>query len=315
MGSRHARTVHELPGVDLVGVADLVAERVESFSQEFGVPGYTDYRHMLDDLSLDAVTVATTDQFHREPCEEAASRGLDIFCEKPLATTLEDGEAIVASALAHDVKLMVGHTLRYDPRYKAIHRAASSGELGDIVHCYARRNATVWSGRRLGGRAETVVFQGVHDIDALLWIVGAPIVRVYAESVSKVLTDLGVADAILATLRFANGVIALMEQSWALPSGVPSLLDAQLEVIGSEGVAYIDLRSPSLSLLTGGKYSQPDVILGLPEAYYLRDEHERFLAFVEGKAPPQVSGQESLTALRVALAILSSVDRGMPVEL
>ena len=70
-------------------------------------------RIQLDDLALDAVTVAVTDQLHREPCEEAASRGLDIFLEKPIATTLEDAEAIIEAADRASVKLMVCHTLRY----------------------------------------------------------------------------------------------------------------------------------------------------------------------------------------------------------
>jgi predicted dehydrogenase len=315
MGARHARTCKELRNIELVAVADVKAEVARAIGEELGIPSYTDYREMLDVVTLDAVTVAVTDPFHREPCEEAAARGLHIFLEKPIATTLEDARAIIDATAGADVKLMVGHTLRYDPRYKAIRRAAQDGELGDIVHVYARRNATVRSGRRLEGRTETIIFQGVHDIDALIWILGAPVTRVYAEATSKVLTDLGIADAMLATLRFANGAVALLEQSWALPADAPTLLDAQLEVVGSKGVAYIDFRAPSFALFTGGRYTQPDPILGLPEAYYLRDEHERFLDFVAGRAPPKVGGEEALAALRVAHAILQSINETRPIEI
>ena len=315
MGARHAKVCHDMRGVDLVAVADLKPEVAERIGQELAVPAYADYREMLDAVPVDAVTVAVTDQFHREPCEVAAARGLHIFLEKPIATTLEDGRAIIDAAKKANVKLMVGHTLRYDPRYKAIHRAVERGDLGEIIHVYARRNATVRSGRRLEGRAEPMIFQGVHDIDALTWILQTPVTRVYAESVTKVLTDLGVADATVATLRFANGAVALLEQSWALPENAPTLLDAQLEVVGSKGAAYIDFRAPSFALFTGGRYTQPDPILGLPEAYYLRDEHERFLDFVEGKAPPKVGGEEALRALQVAHAILRSASEARPVDI
>ncbi len=315
MGARHAQICHNLTRVDLVAVADIKPGLSQRIGQELDVTAYTDYREMLDDVDVDAVTIAVTDQFHREPCEVSAERGLHIFLEKPIATTMEDARAILDAAERGGVKLMVGHTLRYDPRYKAIRQAARAGQLGDIIHAYARRNATVRSGRRLEGRAEAMVFQGVHDIDALTWILGAPITRVYAESASKVLRDLGVADVTVATLRFANGAVALLEQSWALPAEAPTLLDAQLEVVGSKGAAYIDFRAPSFALITDGQYTQPDAILGLPEAYYLRDEHEHFLDYVAGEAPPKVGGEEALQALKVAHATLQSAAEARPVEI
>ena len=315
MGARHAQVCHELRGIELMGVADIKPDVAEHVADQFGVPGYTDYRKMLEELTLDAVVIATSDQFHRAPCEMAAAKGLDIFLEKPIAMTLADGQAIIDVAHCYNVRLMVGHTLRYDPRYIAVQQAAAAGKFGDIIHLYARRNATVRSGRRLEGRVDAVMFQGVHDLDALHWITGAKITRVSAESVSKVLTDLNIPDATVATLRFSNGAIALMEQSWALPVGVPALLDAQLEVVGTKGAAYIDFHQPSLSLFTAGAWSQPDVILALPGAHYLKDEYEQFLAFVAGTAEPKVSGEDALEALRVALAIVESAKTGKPVEL
>jgi UDP-N-acetylglucosamine 3-dehydrogenase len=315
MGARHAQVCHELRGIELVGVADIKPEVVKRTSEQFGVPGFTDFQELLTKIALDAVVVATSDQFHREPCESAAARGIHLFLEKPIAMNLADGQAIIDAARKHEVKLMVGHTLRYDPRYIAVQQAAAAGKFGDIIHLYARRNATVRSGRRLEGRADAVMFQGVHDLDALHWITGAKVTRVSAESVSKVLTDLKIPDATIATLRFSNGAIALMEQSWALPIGVPSLLDAQLEVVGSQGAAYIDFHQPSLSLFTDGVWSQPDVILALPGAHYLKDEYEQFLAFIVGKAEPKVSGEDALAALRVALAIVESAKSGKPVDL
>ncbi|MEW5717327.1 MAG: Gfo/Idh/MocA family oxidoreductase [Chloroflexota bacterium] len=315
MGMRHAQVCHEMRGVELVGVADIKPDVVARASEQFGVPGFADYKEMLEKIALDAVVVATSDQFHRAPCELAAARGIYIFLEKPIAMNLADGQAIIDAARQHNVKLMVGHTLRYDPRYIAVQQAAADGKFGDIIHLYARRNATVRSSRRLEGRADAVMFQGVHDIDAFHWITGAKVTRVSAESVSKVLADLKIPDATIATLRFSNGAIALMEQSWALPIGVPALLDAQLEVVGSKGAAYIDFHQPSLALFTDGVWSQPDVILALPGAHYLKDEYEQFLAFVAGEAEPKVSGEDALEALRVALAIVESAKSGKPVDL
>jgi predicted dehydrogenase len=315
MGSRHAQVCSELQDVELIGVADIKGDAVQRVSEQLKVPGYTDYKVLLDQPGLEAVVVATSDQFHREPCERAASRGLHILLEKPIATTLEDGEAILKAVAESGVKLMVGHTLRFDPRYIAVQQAAASGKLGDIIHVYARRNATVWSGRRIEGRAEVVVFHGVHDIDFLHWMTGATVTTVYAESVSKALTELGVADTIMATLRFSTGAIGLLEQSWGLPYGLPSLLDAQLEVVGTEGAAYIDMRASSISMFTDGNYTQPDVILFGPVTHLLRDEYECFLAYLAGQSKPGASGKEALEALYVAEAITRSAETGKPIQL
>lgn len=312
-GSRHALVSSKHPSYDLVGVADLKQETVDKVSRQLDVPGYTDYRQMIEESNLDAVIVATSDQYHTEPCEFAASRGLHIFLEKPIANTLENARSIIESARNNKVKLMVGHTLRYDPRYLAIQAAVKEGKLGDLIHVYARRNATIASGRRLEGRVEAAIFQGVHDIDFCRWLTGSEITKVYAESVSRILKDLNVSDTVMATMRFANGTIGLLEQSWGLPVGMPTLVDAELEVVGTEGAAYLDLRSQSISLVTSGKLSQPDIIYGLPDQHFLADEHEWFVSCLMDEVEPKISGEEAYEALRVADAIVRSSRTSVPV--
>lgn len=315
MGKNHVRVCKAMPEVELLGVADIRAETVKEISEQYALPGFTDYRELLELPGLQAVVVATSDQFHREPCEQAAAKGLAIFLEKPIATTVEDGQAILEAVNRHKVKMMVGHTLRYDPRYIAVKQAAESGKFGEFVHLFARRNATTWSGKRVQGRAEVVVFQGVHDIDFFHWLTGAKITRVTAEAVTKNMAELGVADTIMATMRFSNGAIAVLEQSWGLPYGLPWMLDAQLEVVGTQGAMYIDTRAPSVAMFFEGKYSQPEVILGLPGAHYLQDEYQWFLAYLAGEKEASATGEEALEALRVAQAIVESAKTGQPVLL
>ena len=77
--------------------------------------------------------------------------------------------------------------------------------------------------------ASVTVFQGVHDFDAIRWITGADVQRVYAVAASKALTDLGVADTVMVSLQMTDGSVAQVEQSWAVPFGVPAMLDARME--------------------------------------------------------------------------------------
>ncbi|MGI6251468.1 MAG: Gfo/Idh/MocA family protein [Anaerolineaceae bacterium] len=312
-GARHAEVCAKHPGFELLGVSDLQPETLRNCSEKLNVPGFLDYREMLDLPGLDAVTIATSDQFHVEPCYHAAQKGLDIFLEKPIADTSENARKIIQHTRTYNVKLMVGHTLRYDPRYLAVKQAQTDGNLGELIHVYARRNATVASGRRLKGRVDAMIFQGVHDLDYLEWLVGSKIEKVYAESTSKILNDLNVNDTTMSTLRFENGVIGLLEQSWALPAGMPSALDVELEVVGTQGSAYLDLRSQSISFFHGGRLTQPDLIYGLPDQHFLIEEYNHFEKHLSGLEDARISGEEALRALIVAEAIMESAKLGQPV--
>lgn len=314
-GSRHASVCASHPNFRLVGVADVKQELVDKYSKELGVPGFTDYRKLLELPDIQAVTIATSDQFHHGPCQDAAEKRLSIFLEKPIADTSAHAREIIKNAHAHDVKLMVGHTLRYDPRYIAIRQAFLDGKLGELIHVFARRNATVLSGRRLQGRVDAMIFQGVHDIDFLQWLTGSKVIRVYAEATSNILKDLKVNDTTMSTLRFENGAIGLLEQSWALPAEMPTALDVELEVVGTKGSAYLDLRSQSISIVSGGKLSQPDLIYGLPDQHFLIDEYTHLAKYLSGKAEARVSGEEALSALEVAEAVMRSAQSGSPVTL
>jgi predicted dehydrogenase len=315
MGERHARVAAALPHTQLVAVVDVNPVRVAEISAAHGVPGYTDYRDMLAKEELDAVAVATADQFHKAPTVDALRMGLAVFLEKPVASTLADAEAIQVAARETGGKVMVGHTLRYDSRYGAVAQAAKEGKIGDVIHIYARRNATTWSGRRIGGRASVTVFQGVHDFDVIRWITGAEVVRAYGVAASKALTDLGVADTVMATLELSNGGIAQVEQSWGVPYGVPSMLDARMEVVGTKGAAYIDMTPQCLSLFTDGKFTQPDTIYSGAGLHILKDMYAQFLAYVEGTGEAVATLEDGIAALKIALAVDESVKTGRPVDL
>lgn len=314
MGERHARAISQLSPLALAAVVDTDLATAERVGAALGAPAYQSYAVMLDRERPDAVTVATADPYHREPTVEALRRGLPVFLEKPVAHSLEDAEVIVAAARETDGKVMVGHTLRYDARYRAVARAAHDGQLGDIIHLYARRNATTWSGRRIGGRTSVTVFQGVHDFDVIRWVTGAEVTRVYAASASKALTELGVADTVMATLHLSNGAVAVVEQSWAVPYGVPAMLDARLEVVGTAGAAYVDMTPQGLSLFTDGRFSQPDTIYADPGLAMLKDAYQTFVAFVQGQGEPVASLADGVAALRIALAVDESARLRQPVD-
>src|SRR5262249_27391407 len=208
MGERHARIYAGMPDVELVAVCDVREAAVEDLAARTGAVAYADFRTLLRRDDLDAVSVCTPDALHREPCELAARAGRHVLVEKPIATTLADADAIVETATRTGATLLVGHCLRFDPRYDQARQAVERGELGLLQTIYTRRANTVAAQDRLAGRCTLPLFLGVHDYDVMRWLTGSDVERVTAESKWGLLREQGfpVEDANCALLRFRSGV-------------------------------------------------------------------------------------------------------------
>jgi len=319
MGELHARILSQMPTSELVAVVDINPERADIISRDLGVEGYNDYRKLLERDDIQAVSICTPDQIHLEPAVAAAEAGKHILIEKPLATSSQDAQAIIEAAKKAEVKLMVGHVLRFDPRYVRARDIVQNGELGDIVHIVARRNNLISNGRRIGGRTSVLFYLGVHDIDIMRWCIASEITKVYAESCSKALTDLGVEDTVLTTMRFQNGAIANLEVSWIMPDWSISTLDARLEIVGTEGSIFVHIRDQGLQIFTKDLQRFLDTTY-LPPVHneivgILRDEIAHFVKCVLEDREPLISGEEGKKAVEVVEAMTTSLRTGMPVEL
>jgi len=317
MGEPYVQVLSRLPNVRLVAVCDVAHGLAERVSKEAGVPGYTDFRQMLEvEKDIQAVCVCTSDQAHREPCVMAAEMGKHILVEKPLALTLEDGEAIIQAARAAKVKLMVGQILRFDPRYIGAWQAVKEGRIGEPVHAFARRNNILLSGQRIQGRTSVLFFLGVHDIDFLLWCLNDRPTTVYAAASRKVLTNLGVDDSIFTVIHFEKGTVACVEASWVLPNNSLATLDARLEIVGTKGAVYVDIHGQGLTVVEEGRLDRPDTMYG-PVIHgqitgILKDEIEHFVTCVLEDREPLITGEMALRAVRVIVAAHRSLETGQP---
>src|SRR5512147_2688207 len=114
MGRNHARVYSEMPGVELVGVADSDPQLAQSVGRRYGAPSYTDYCQMLDEQRPDAITIAVPTIRHREVALSAIEHGSSVLIEKPIAFSVEEGRAIIEAANRAGVQLMIGHIERFN---------------------------------------------------------------------------------------------------------------------------------------------------------------------------------------------------------
>ncbi len=318
-GSLHARVYAELESVDLVAVADIQTERTQPFVSQYGANAYTDYEELLEKEDLDMVSVCTSDELHIAPVLAAASAGKHILVEKPLAINVPDCDVMIQAAESAGVKLMVGQILRFDPRYYTARKAIADGQIGSPAHLFARRNNPIGSAMRLGKHTSVLFFLGIHDIDFMNWCVDSKVERVYAESVSRVLQDMDMADSYLALIKYHDGTIASLEVSWILPQSFSGRLDAQFEAVGTEGTLHVDGSGQAVTIHLADGSTCPDTMYA-PEMRgrftgILRDEISHFVECVQQNKTPAVTGQDGKAAVEIACAIAESVEKQQPVYL
>ena len=321
MGMLHARAFSQLPDARVIAVSDpALKERPRLPGQEEPLELYHDHAKLLARDDIQAVVIASPETLHRQAVVDAARAGKHVLLEKPIATTLEDADAIIAEADRRKVKLMMAHLLRYDVRYAQIKAAVDQGVIGKPMVCYARRNAHVAEARRLGGRVEVEEYISVHDIDQLFWYFGDRVVKVSAEiAEGPVKRELGVHDFIWITLRFAGGGLGVVETGWGLsaemakwrkPSTWGGFGDVCLELIGEKGSLYLDYRPMSLVGIDDEGWKFPDT-LHWPQLHGevvgdVLDEDRYFMHVLAGRRSIISTGEDGRNALEVVLAAMRS---------
>ena len=319
MGTYHAQVYQKLPQAELAAICEYDDEKRAAAEKEFNCKGYKDYKELLEDPEIEAVSIVLPDNMHREAVEIAVKNNKHILLEKPLAKELEDGKVMYELTKDYDKVFSVGFLLRYDPRFAMIKQRLDEGELGDIIHIYCRRNSPIIGPRRYIGASDLSMHVMIHDIDYINWYMGCEPVKVFAKSRSVLLKENGMNDVIYAIVTYENGAIACMEACWVLPETSPTIIDDKLELVGTKGVAYVDSCDNGVRFVTDKKVQYPDT----RHWYYVNGElcgdlAEEIMAFINNVASGTksiITPKEAYDSLRVVDAIERSIAEEREVEL
>jgi predicted dehydrogenase len=318
MGGVHARNLAGSPEAEVTWVVDLDLPRAEALVADIGGTATASLDEAFSADNVDAVLVALPTAVHRLGVETAAKYGKHVFCEKPIARTGADADAMVKACEAAGVTFMVGHVVRFFSEYMRIKEILDAGTLGQIGMVRASRlvspvmERSPWFAdvEKSGGVVLDVM---IHEIDTLRWFFG-DVERVFAHGLS--FTEWHTKrDYSVASLRFRNGVIAHLEASWA-----HSNFRTSIEISGQHGLlrhASEDSATVTFEPTTGIDYEK-----GMrPGRAYLRPTVEpphlrellRFIDALRSGSPAPVDGREGIKTLNVANAVLDSMRTGQPV--
>lgn len=306
-------------GAKLVGITARHPDTAKALATQYGLRAYDSYEALLADV--DIVDICTPTNLHCEMTVKAAEAGKHVFCEKPIALTVEDGRAMIDACKKAGVRLFVGLVVRFFPQYAAAQQAVASGQIGKVgvirltrAAYHPRKSLDNWFGdeSRSGGM---VVDMLIHDFDYARWL-GGNVKRVFAKSVRAKRPD-APGDYALVTLRFENGAIGHIEGGWAYP---PPFFRTSMDIAGTEGL--IEWSSDTSGtvhthLLNPPKRDTAEV--GLPVAL---DEDNPFAAeirhfydAVANNKPFSVTAEDALAALQIALAARESLRSGRSVTI
>jgi len=319
-GEKHALTYHKLPLVNLAAICDQDEKRLNFYCQKLGTKGYRDYRELLADESIDAVSIVMPDTLHLDVTRAAIEKKKHILVEKPIASTLEDGKKICELAEKSERVFMVAHILRFMAAHSLAYKSISAGEIGDIVHICARRNSTIAGAEMYSSHhTDTHIHLMVHDIDYINWITRSRARKVYAKGRQILLKTLNMRDAVLATVEYENGVVAVIEACWILPANSPFELDDRMEIVGTKGALYLDGICRGLDIVSQNKVTRPDTV-AWPEVNgvvggSIFEELTAFVNCVISNQKPLIGAREALEALVVADAIDRSIKEGREIIL
>jgi predicted dehydrogenase len=315
-GSRHARIYADHPAAELIAVCDSSPARLGLVASETGARGFDDFRALLALPEVDAVSICLPDRLHEDAAIAAAEARKIILLEKPLAHDSGAARRIVAAVEKNGVKMMVGHILRFDPRYVQTFHAAAPEGLGTPIHVRAKRNGIRSTAKRLGSSSSILFYMGVHDVDAMQWIARSRINRVYAQKVEFL--GHGNEDALYAVVNFENGAIGSIDYSWAWPDGLMNGFRSSLEIVGTKAAAYLDCTDQGFYVVEDGGTSGGDTHLW-PEingriAGDLADELDHFVKASLSGRPYLQDYREAFDAIPVLDALAESARTDLPIQ-
>jgi predicted dehydrogenase len=321
-GNLFARGLAQNPDATLAGVCDVDARSRAAAAERWGVPGFGDFEQMLDEQKPDAVLICTPDFAHRAYVIAAATRGVHVMVEKPLATSEEEARQILEAVQAAGTICQVAFENRWNPPIVQIKQAIERGELGDVSLISGRLNDTLYVPTQMlswAGRSTVGWFLLPHLLDLAIWLSGKTPSQVYAVANKKVLPALGVDtyDTICTTVSFHGDMQALFETSWVLPQTLPTVFDFKLEIVGDKGAMYGDMQDQMVHQNTD-RFTYPGTLVvdvygqqrGFP--LYMLDS---FIESVQTGERPLATVEEGYEVTRVIDAVHRSILSGQPVAL
>ncbi len=311
--------------VEIVAVCDIREDRAEEMAALYGAETYTDYKDLLKDDAIDAISVCLPNYLHAPVSIDSLNAGKHVLCEKPMATSKEEAERMIQAAKDNDKLLMIAHNQRFVASHQKAKELIDSGKLGKIFSFRTTFGHAGPEGWSVDGR-ESWFFDkkrafigalgdlGVHKSDLIRYLLGEVAeVGAFVEGNAKEGAD--VDDNAVAILKMENGVIGNLTASWAYVAG-----DNATVIYAEKAVVRLE-DDPDYSLII--HYNDGEVEKHQLEKIQTNEEGgqttshviDHFVDAILNNKQPLITGEEGSKSLNVILAALESNETGQIVKI
>lgn len=310
----------------LAATCDIVAERARAAAERFHAEWHgTDYRELFASGGVDAVSLCLPHHLHAEAAIAAAKAGIQVFCEKPIATLSADADRVIAACHAAGVQLGICYQNRYNGASLALRRAVDAGRFGRLLFAgitFQNRKAPQyyaggWHGKWATEGGGALTTQAIHTMDLMLWLMG-PASSVQA-SLATLVHPIEVEDTAAVAIEFASGARGVV----AATTASHTFWSQRLEIVGTEGKAVLLNNRITEWDFAGGAPDRAEV-LAIDELAGVPDERGRygpghgrilseFVDCVLAGRPFPLDGHEGRKISDLLWAIYASARTGRPV--
>jgi predicted dehydrogenase len=329
----HLEAYKNIEGIEVVAGAELRKDRLRQLANKWKIEGYTSYEEMLRKEHLDIVCVLTPARAHREVMEKTADYGVHVLCEKPLAVTLADAEAMIEACKRKKVKLCYGASYRFLPACRKAKEIIDKGLLGNLsllMECFVGgRGIQHWQDLGPGhypeggpgGGGMGLIDHGIHLVDLFLWYTGNSVEYVVGrgnysgqdpktEFLTMIFANGTIGQLVYNEATFSSDMPAEGLFSWGmswdihgklLPGGTWDPHPGTIRIHGEKGALRIFPYANKLFFFTNGKTEQIDVG-GPPMPANFALQMESFVDRLVRDEEPEVTGRDGWKALAVLLA-------------
>lgn len=314
---RHLLEYDNNKEVEITAVCDIVEERAEEMAKLYGAKAYTDYRDVLANKEIDVISICLPNYLHASVTIAALNAGKHVLCEKPMATSKDEAEAMIAAGKLNDKKLMIAHNQRFVASHQKAKEIIESGKLGKLYSfatTFGHPGPEEWS---IDG-AESWFFDkerafigamgdlGVHKADLMRYLLGEfSEVGAFIETNAKQNTE--VDDNAVCILRTESGIIGTLTASWAYVTGG----DNSTIIYGENGTLRLE-ADPVYSLIE--EYRDGTIINHQLEKIQTNEEGgqsnssiiDYFITSILENSEPPIPGEEGMKSLEIILAAIES---------
>jgi scyllo-inositol 2-dehydrogenase (NAD+) len=322
-GMVHARNFRwSVPHAELVALVDVHAESRAAAEAELGLEGrgFADLGAALAATDVDAVVITTPTFTHAALVREAAAHGLHVLCEKPMALSVAECDAMIADCERAGVTLQLAFMRRFDPPFVQAKAQLDAGDIGDVLMVRSLTRGPglppAWANdlRTSNGMLAEV---NSHDFDAVRWLTGAEYAEVHVRAAARKRPDLRATlpdfyDVAVVSAVMANGAFGIIDGVCPADYGY----DARAEIVGSAGVLFAgDIASPGAQRVTrdGGAVGPHFTSWRERFAAAYRAEEAHFVESVRAGTAPSVGGRDGRAAVAAVVAANRSYLEGRAV--